>query len=446
MILEYFVNIKPVFTDDSERNLEKLKKVYQKRPELLTHLKSAVGTYIGKQQIEGKSVFLKPNWVKHDFSDDDQWCMRTHESFVLSVLEMVLQSNPAKVLIADAPIQGCHWEKMVKPEFHEEVNRLSEKFSIPVQIKDLRRVTFDPSRNNPIMERNPLSEYTIFDLGKQSYLEPISRQDKNLFRVTNYNPDRLALSHGPGVHKYCITNELFISDVIISLPKVKTHQKAGITAALKNIVGLNGDKDFLPHHRLGGTGFGGDCYPGNNVFRYLSELSLDFANRRQGKFSYWLGYKFSSLLWRLSFPGKLHHIAAAWYGNDTTWRMVMDLNTIAVYGKKDGTIAKQPQRLLYSLCDGIIGGQGDGPLKPLPLPLGIISFTNHSGFNDLAMAKLMGFNTAKIPLLATVKKILNKQDIHISWNDTQLTLEDLKQFSIHTIAPPGWEDYLNVHK
>lgn len=442
MTSECFVNILPAFQKDSERTLEGLQSVYQDPLRLSALIRKTIESYLGEKEIKGKKVFLKPNWVKHDSKVDDQWCMRTHDNFILAFLEIILELKPASVLIADAPIQGCNWERMIKPEFMQQVNDLSEKLGIPVTIKDLRRVTFDPSKNNPLTERNPLSEYKIFDLGKHSFLEPITREDKKLFRVTNYDPDRLALSHSPGVHKYCITNALFDSDVVISLPKVKTHQKAGITAALKNIVGLNGDKDFLPHHRLGGTGFGGDCYPGKSYLRYLSELSLDFANRRQGKLSYWLGVKFSSLLWRLSFPGKMHHIAAAWHGNDTTWRMVMDLNTIAIYGKKDGSISKEPQRSLYSLCDGIIGGQGDGPLQPDPLPLGLISFTNHSGANDIAMATLMGLDTAKIPLLSTAKKNSNKQSVQIFWNGESIKLEKLRQFSILTSVPPGWQDYL----
>ena len=116
-------------------------------------------------------------------------------------------------------------------------------------------------RNQVDKNRSSISEYVIFDVGKDSYLEPITNDKKNLFRVNNYDPDRLAESHRAGVHKYCITKELFEADIIFSLPKVKTHQKAGITAALKNLVGLNGDKDYLPHHRIGGTEIGGDCYP-----------------------------------------------------------------------------------------------------------------------------------------------------------------------------------------
>jgi len=34
---------------------------------------------------------------------------------------------------------------------------------------------------------------------------------------------------------------------------LKLHRKAGITCALKNLIGINGNKEYLPHHRLGGS-------------------------------------------------------------------------------------------------------------------------------------------------------------------------------------------------
>ena len=116
----------------------------------------------------------------------------------------------------------------------------------------------------------------IFDVGTQSYLEPITTSE-NRFRVTNYNPDRLVNSHRKGVHKYCIAKDVFDVDIVISLPKIKTHQKAGLTNAMKILVGVNGDKDFLPHHRLGAKGYGGDCYPEYNLLRSCSEWCLDTA-------------------------------------------------------------------------------------------------------------------------------------------------------------------------
>ncbi|CAF3700014.1 unnamed protein product, partial [Rotaria sp. Silwood1] len=238
--------------------------------------------------------------------------------------------------------------------------------------------------------------------------------------------------------------ELFDADVVISLPKVKTHQKAGITAALKNLVGVNGDKDFLPHHRLGGTDMGGDCYPGKNYLRYTAELLQDTANRHLGKPAYKFWVRASAFIWRLSRPKKTDHLAAAWYGNDTTWRMVMDLNLIVNFGKRDGTIAKTPQRLLYSLCDGIVGGQGDGPLKPDPLNLGVVCFSDDSSRTDISMATLMGLDVNKIPLLQAAKTFMTDRKIKIKYNGSEVKVEDLKKNAVVAIPPPGWVNYLKV--
>ncbi len=123
--------------------------------------------------------------------------------------------------------------------------------------------------------------------------------------------------------------------------------------------------------------------------------------------------------------------------------MVLDLNKIVIYGKSDGTLAKEPQRQLFSLSDGIIGGQGDGPLKPEPLPLGIIAFTNHSGFHDLAMAALMGFDVNKIPMLKTISESTKKVAISLKWNEEKITLDQLRYKAVKTIPPPGWIDYLS---
>jgi hypothetical protein len=308
-------------------------------------------------------------------------------------------------------------------------------------IRDFRRVTFDSHKNNPSKERRPISDFIIFDLGKESYLEPISSMKSN-FRVANYDPKRLAESHTIGKHKYCITQNLFDADVIISIPKIKTHQKTGISGALKNLVGVNGDKDLLPHHRVGGKGSGGDCYPGKNIFRRISEYFLDCANRQQGRNIYWFWLYSSAIMWKLSLPKSVHQLEAGWYGNDTCWRMVMDLNKIAIYGKKDGSISNTTQRELYSLTDGIVGGQGDGPLNPQPLPLGVICFSNNSSMTDICMATLMGFNIQKIPLLKTAGQKIILKNISINLNGQHTTLKKITKLSLQALPPSGWVDYL----
>jgi uncharacterized protein (DUF362 family) len=437
-----FVDLITVFSNSEDRTIGCLTKVYDD----LTYLKKIISALIDRnlpiEKIRGKKILLKPNWVVHSTKASDELCLRTHDNFLLTILEVILEKHPAKITIGDAPIQGCDWDKMLSQSFYHRIKELSQINSVTIEIKDFRRKTFNPDKNNPSGERLPFSEFVIFDTGEESFLEPISIEGKNIFRVTNYNPDRLGESHTKGVHKYCITKEFFDADIIISIPKIKTHQKTGITGALKNLVGVNGDKDFLPHHRIGGIGFGGDCYPGKNYLRLWSELALDQANRNQGKASYRFWTKLCSVLWRLNKRQKTHHLMAAWYGNDTTWRMVMDINKVAIFGKEDGILAKEPQRVLYSLCDGIIGGQGDGPLHPDPLALGVICFSNNSKLTDICMAALMGFDIQKIPLLAKAYQPIEFNETKLRLNDHPIEFNEIIKYSIATIPSPGWIDHL----
>jgi hypothetical protein len=351
--------------------------------------------------------------------------------------------NPASVLIGDAPIQGCKWDKMISVFLINSIHDLSIRYKVPVRVEDFRRRVYDVSKNNPLSELRPLSDYLVFDLATKSNLESVTAAGTTRFRVNNYDPDRMVKVHAPGKHMYCLIREFFISDIIIQLPKIKTHQKTGITGALKNLVGINGDKDFLPHHRMGGTASGGDCYPGGSALRHFSELALDQANRNQGKSSFWYWQKFSSLLWHMSFPGPEHNVDAGWYGNDTSWRMVADLNLIGLYGRADGTLSDEPQRQIYSLCDAVIAGQGDGPLEPQPLDLGILSFTNDSVSNDLAMAILMGLPLEKIPLLNQYAKEMS-YPCPVIFNGTEISYEALKKHAVRAIPPKGWIAYLNA--
>lgn len=437
-----FIRIETFYSNEIERTISHLSKLYDNKILLKKKiLMAGKGVLDNPSIIEGKKILIKPNWVTHNRKTDDKICLRTHDMFLVSTLEILLENKPKSIIIGDAPIQDCGWEMLISNQLLKSIAYLSQIHSIPIVIKDFRRVTFDHKRNNPIKDRNPISDYIIFNLGKESYLEPISSMDP-IFRVTKYNPDRLSEAHTLGKHKYCIAKELFETDIVLSLPKIKTHQKTGITGALKNIVGLNGDKDYLPHHRIGGDQIGGDCYPGKSYLRFTAEKALDIANRYQGKRLYWIWYWLAAVLWRLSFPKKVHNLAAGWYGNDTCWRMVMDLNKIAVFGNKDGTLSEKPQRIIYSLCDGLVGGQGDGPLNPNPLPLGVISLSNNSSLNDYCMTILMGFDPNKIPFLLNANINVQTQENEIFLNGRKVNFLNLLSHSIPTIPPPGWIEYL----
>jgi len=437
-----FVKIKTFFTRPEIRDINQLAGVYSDVNVLEQEINSLFGTDF-LDSIHGKRVLLKPNWVLHSSKEEDEICLRTHDNLLLAALKVVLEQGPKKVTIGDAPIQISKWNEIVNKNLLNKIEFLESTYNIPVSVVDFRRVTFDPKNNSLESNRRSLDEFVIFDLAEKSYLEPISKKRKSGFRVTNYNPDRLAESHRKGMHKYCITKELFKADIVISIPKIKTHEKTGITGALKNLVGVNGDKDFLPHHRVGGVGFGGDCYPGMNIFRRASEFFRDYANRNMGNKLYRPLIRMSDISWVLSRPKNVHQIAAAWYGNDTTWRMVMDLNLIANYGRMDGTLSEEKERELFSLTDGIIAGQGNGPLYPDPLPLGVIAFSNNSALSDYVMSILMKFDTDKLPLIKRAyEEFVEKENVSFILNDKKVSPAELNLHAIETIPPKGWINYL----
>lgn len=439
-MINSFVNIITTFSDVSERTVENLQCIYKDIDGLSSYIKKILPQEFFEKDITGKKVLLKPNWVKHNSKPQDDICLCTHPNFILAFLEILLEWHPKSILIADAPIQGCDWSKLLTKSFHERINQLSKQSGVSIIIKDFRRVSISTLTHHNKTIKQAIDNYIIFDVAEKSYLEDITT-DKNLFRVTCYDPDRLAESHHKGMHKYCIAKEVFNYDTIITIPKIKTHQKAGLTNSMKILVGINGDKDYLPHHRIGAVESGGDCYKGKHPLRRMSELILDTANKHIGKWSYRPLSYLSAVLWRLSRPTQEQNLAAGWYGNDTVWRMVMDLNLVAQFGKADGSLSQKPQRTLYSLCDGIIGGQGNGPLWPKPLALGVIAFSNDPFAMDEVAGRLFKLNLDKIPLLKEAKRLNDNKNIEYLINGNKVRLSDVDEFAVDVLMPPGWTNY-----
>lgn len=438
---ESILAIKTLFSDERERSTELLSNFYKDEKILVDVIRGIMfDAQIDISRFANSSVLIKPNWVIHNRKPKDKECLTTHPRFILAILDIVLETKPTEVIIADAPLQSCKWDKLLPEYFLVGIKQREIENSIPIRIIDWRRRIFVPTENLLLEERRDLDDYIIFDVKGLSYLDPITTE-KPIFRVTDYDPDRLSESHKKGKHLYCIAKEVFEVDHIIAIPKAKTHQKTGITNALKLMVGLNGDKDYLPHHRVGGTGFGGDCYPGANLVRRLTEHVLDMANRRIGKPTYRPLRLLSRILWHSVPSSPKHSYSAAWYGNDTCWRMVMDLNMIAKFGKRDGSISSESQRNILYVCDGIIGGQGNGPTNPDPLPLGVIMVSENPAKMDYALALLMRFDPYKLPLISNALSLFG-DDTQMALNGKSCELDEIVDLSIFTKAAPGWVDYI----
>lgn len=434
--------IKTFFKASEERTVENLSKVYENRNLLFESVKAVMLHELTPDKITGKSILLKPNFVLQNRKPTDPICLFTHPNLIFATLKVLLECKPSKITVGDAPVQNCDWNLMLDKSFYDEIDKLSKEYNTPIKVVDFRKVIYNYETNQFGKSKRTENDYFIFDVGNRSWLEPITAE-KNQFRVTNYDPDRMALSHSKGSHKYCVAKEVFESDVVITLPKTKTHRMSCITNSLKILVGINGDKDYLPHHRLGARSHGGDCYKDKSILRTMAEYILDFANRRRGSCIYIPARHLVSFLWKISNPGKDMSMNAGWYGNDTVWRMILDLNTIAMYGTNKGELSDVPQRTLYTLCDAIIGGQGEGPLEPSPLALGILAFSNDPYMTDVAMGEIFNLNVDKVPLLRE-SKILNKekeQNYYINGN--LVDFNRVKELKTNVTLSAGWENYNN---
>ncbi|MEI8259581.1 MAG: DUF362 domain-containing protein, partial [Deltaproteobacteria bacterium] len=91
--------------------------------------------------------------------------------------------------------------------------------------------------------------------------------------------------------------------------------------------------------------------------------------------------------------------AGAWHGNDTAWRMSLDLARIALYADPPGTMQDTPQRTVLSIIDGIVAGEGEGPLSPEAVKAGALIFSDDLVKADWLACKLMGHDPEKIPLV-----------------------------------------------
>ena len=277
-----------------------------------------------------------------------------------------------------------------------------------------------------------------------------------MFRVSDYDPGEMMSNHRKGHHRYLICGAVLESELMINLPKMKTHQKAGVTGALKNLVGINGDKARLAHHRRGVDEFGPSA---RWIIRCQSRLREALQKRSRPLFG--LG----RALWRTARRLQGIHTAAtaealktnrmyigagSWYGNDTIWRMIYDLNRIVRYASTSGgVLATSPQREYVAILDGICAGEGNGPLDPLPLDLGIVAVSDDPFLMDMAMARLMGFDPNRIPQLANYGLFkdplwasFDPRSVPLSFDGNRLEGIDALPILHRFLPPPGWKDHI----
>ena len=143
-----------------------------------------------------------------------------------------------------------------------------------------------------------------------------------------------------------------------------------------------------------------------------------------------------------------------WYGNDTIWRTIIDINKIIKYSDENGVMKDAEQRKIFTIADMIVIGEKEGPLLPSPKYAGIIAASKDLVCFDETIATILGFDVTKIPLYKNVRNIStyplvekNNQPIIVSnlkeWNN--ITIDKLNKSNTLNIEPSfGWKGKIEL--
>ncbi len=408
----------------------------------------------------GQQVLLKPNWGRHYHgAGGDLFSVITHPSVIRAILDYVLIALKGRgnVIIGDAPIQSADMEALMVAT---EMPRLLAQMSaggVELGVCDFRENVCVRDEQGRIVSHESLpgdpNGYYRVEVGQASALHEIGRHAER-FRVTNYDPRAMRAHHTADHHEYLIAGTVLRSDVVINIPKLKTHRKAGLTCCLKNTVGINGSKDYLPHHRTGATKDGGDEYLHRSFWKRLGARLLDAIEARPGHVTNraaYAGLRVCRCLAR-NFAGD-PYAEGSWYGNDTIWRMVVDLNRVLRFANSDGVLVETAQRRIFNIVDAVIVGGGEGPLRPDAVHAGMVLAGPESATVDAFAARLIGLAPQKIPLLREALACLTTQSGKPPVYQLLADAPDGEPIPLSTaqpvvrVSPPrGWTEHVELQQ
>ncbi len=235
-----------------------------------------------------RRILIKPNWVRHEVRREFPIAaLTTSSNLIEAVIDACLEQFPRveEITIGDVPLQNCDWDLLVKQTGIAALAAKYGKYASPrISFVDFRRERYQSvggfhEKSESGRQADPRG-YRDIVLDRDSFLDSVSDSSEN-FRVSDYDPRETSSSHSRGSHRYCIAASALDCDLFINLPKLKTHQKAGITGALKNIVGINDKKAFLVHYQQKSARSGGDEFPpGTDAAVILQTRVRDLVQKR----------------------------------------------------------------------------------------------------------------------------------------------------------------------
>ena len=361
----------------------------------------------------GDRIFVKPNWVIDPWpGEEHNWkAYTTNGAVVEAVLRIIKKKigGEGTVILGDAPMHRSNLKRILKlhgiPEMLDRI--CDDKFK--VELVDLRSYYFKYVHNLCVNRINLPGDprgTKVVQLGSDS----LFKEKENKKWAYYDRVDNVSSFHNEQSNAYDISASILSCDVFINLPKLKTHKSAGITCALKNLVGTIGNKDCFPHRTIGYVKEGGDDTE--------DSLSRKIDSKK---------------------------------GPRSFIRNV-DLNRIILYGNKNGVMQEQPVRRYLCIADAIVAGEGFGPLHPTPRDFGRILVSDSAVALDRTAAMLIGFDYEKIPSIREAARDMRwpligvDETVIMEYNGKQVDLDSKEMLDYVVkkafLPAPGWVGHI----
>jgi uncharacterized protein (DUF362 family) len=372
------------------------------------------------------TVLIKPSLVRHYHSSGQSIdSVIVHASVIRAVLDYVwiALKGDGMIVIADTPVESADFTEVCRRSgLTQTVEELSGIYGIPVKVLDLRSSRTDVERGGRLSQSplpgDPLG-YTLVDLGRDSALADLDGEGTNYHTLGDHSVNHLDpyiedqgtpnQYHNLDTHTYSVGNTVLRADTVISIAKLKTHKKAGVTLNLKNMIGIINGKAFIPHHRSGAPPYG-DSYPSPPPRRYVAKRNMKRKVARLLAGNPWLYARVRGVTKRatraLGISSKFHAEWGDWHGNDTIWRTIFDINRVLFYADRGGVMRETKQRDYFCFIDGVVGMEGEGPMAGDAVPAGIVLAGDDPVAVDALAAEVMGFDSRKIPTIKAAARLL----------------------------------------
>ena len=403
----------------------------------------------------GDRVFVKPNLVGHQNPVGGIECMIAQGSVIRAIMDYayIALQGQGKLTIGDSPQLETDFEAVVRTTGLSQIAYYYGQHNMSVDIINLMKIRGRARKIGGVevtwLAGDPMG-YKIVDLKEDSELYSII-DDCEKFRIADYKRDEIVRHHNREKNEYCVSASVLDADVVISVPKMKTHAKTGISCALKNIIGINGAKDWLPHHRKGSTEEGGDEYVRKDLRKetvvYLKEEMV--ATDSLLHIVPMRALSAALILSRKVVPFKDPYLQGSWHGNKTIPRTIVDMNKILLYADRDGVMQDSPQRRLFILVDGIVAGEKEGPMTPEPRKCGVLVAGDNPVEVDVVCTSIMGFDYCRIPTIICTRNPRRYQlfsgrvrDIAVIADRCRSFEEVYKAYNCALVPPAGWKGHI----